>query len=182
MRQTFTDKRVFSWALYDWANSAFATTILAAVLPAYYSSVAGKTLASPATATAIWSTTLSISLVIVAILSPILGTVADVVPLDRNNRILVQQGLRRIRAGVAFGLSDSPWDGDRVLERYELLYELGLVSAAARVGPAGLTSDLPTKIALASTNSVWALMSPTTSDPARSSTRSATVMLPWTLP
>lgn len=28
-----------------------------------------------------------------------LGTVADVVPLDRNNRALVQQGLRRIRAG-----------------------------------------------------------------------------------
>ena len=30
-----------------------------------------------------------------------LGTVADVVPLDRNNRILVEQGLRRIRAGRA---------------------------------------------------------------------------------
>ncbi len=28
-----------------------------------------------------------------------LGTVADVVPLDRNNRILVEQGIRRIRAG-----------------------------------------------------------------------------------
>ncbi len=28
-----------------------------------------------------------------------LGTVADMVPLDRNNRILVSQGLRRIRAG-----------------------------------------------------------------------------------
>lgn len=28
-----------------------------------------------------------------------LGTVADVVPLDRNNRILVHEGLRRIRAG-----------------------------------------------------------------------------------
>lgn len=28
-----------------------------------------------------------------------LGTIADVVPLDKNNRILVQQGLRRIRAG-----------------------------------------------------------------------------------
>ncbi len=28
-----------------------------------------------------------------------LGTVADVVPLDRNNRVLVDQGLRRIRAG-----------------------------------------------------------------------------------
>lgn len=30
-----------------------------------------------------------------------LGTIADVVPLDRNNRILVEQGLRRIRAGHA---------------------------------------------------------------------------------
>lgn len=30
-----------------------------------------------------------------------LGTVADVVPLDHNNRILVQQGLQRIRAGQA---------------------------------------------------------------------------------
>lgn len=30
-----------------------------------------------------------------------LGTVADVVPLDKNNRILVHQGLQRIRAGLA---------------------------------------------------------------------------------
>src|SRR5690625_7152013 len=30
-----------------------------------------------------------------------LGTVADVVPLDYNNRILVAQGLKRIRAGMA---------------------------------------------------------------------------------
>jgi single-stranded-DNA-specific exonuclease len=30
-----------------------------------------------------------------------LGTVADIVPLDKNNRILVQQGLQRIRAGYA---------------------------------------------------------------------------------
>ena len=29
-----------------------------------------------------------------------LGTVADVVPLDRNNRVLVEQGLRRMRAGA----------------------------------------------------------------------------------
>ncbi len=30
-----------------------------------------------------------------------LGTVADVVPLDQNNRILVEQGLRRMRGGVS---------------------------------------------------------------------------------
>ena len=64
--------------MYDWANSAFATTILAAVLPIYYSQVAGATLPSEAVATAYWSLGLSISLFIPAVLSPILGTISDV--------------------------------------------------------------------------------------------------------
>jgi UMF1 family MFS transporter len=68
-----------AWCMYDWANSSFATTILAAVLPVYYSQVAGATLPSEATATAYWSLGLSLSLFIVAFLSPILGTVSDVV-------------------------------------------------------------------------------------------------------
>lgn len=34
---------------------------------------------------------------------------------------------RRERADIAFGLSGSPWDGARVLERYELLYETAFV-------------------------------------------------------
>ncbi len=36
------------------------------------------------------------------------------------------------RAGIAFGLRGSTWDPDRVLERYELLYELGLVVESLR--------------------------------------------------
>ncbi len=67
-----------AWCMYDWANSAFATTILAAVLPIYYSQVAGATLPSEAVATAYWSVGLSVSLFIVAILSPVLGTISDV--------------------------------------------------------------------------------------------------------
>lgn len=70
-------RRIRAWALYDWANSAFATTILAAVLPVYYSQVAGRTLGSAAEATAYWTATLSISLIIVAVLAPILGTMSD---------------------------------------------------------------------------------------------------------
>jgi UMF1 family MFS transporter len=71
-------RRIRAWTMYDWANSAFATTIMAAVLPVYYSQVAGATLPSAAIATAYWSTGLSVSLFIVAILSPILGTISDV--------------------------------------------------------------------------------------------------------
>lgn len=71
-------RRIRSWMLYDWANSAFATTILAAVLPAYYSAVAGANLPSAATATQYWSVTLSISVFVVAIMSPFLGTISDI--------------------------------------------------------------------------------------------------------
>jgi len=71
-------RRVNAWAMYDWANSAFATTILASLLPIYYSTVAGSTLPSEATATAYWSLTISFSLFVLAILSPILGTISDV--------------------------------------------------------------------------------------------------------
>jgi UMF1 family MFS transporter len=71
------NRRINAWCMYDWANSAFATTILAAVLPVYYSQVAGATLPSEARATAYWSLGLTISLLIVAVLSPILGTVSD---------------------------------------------------------------------------------------------------------
>lgn len=72
-------RRINAWTMYDWANSAFATTILAAVLPVYFSQVAGASLPSAAKATAYWSAGLSISLLIVAILSPILGTMSDIV-------------------------------------------------------------------------------------------------------
>jgi UMF1 family MFS transporter len=71
-------RRIRAWTMYDWANSAFATTILAAVLPVYYSQVAGGNLPSAAVATSYWSVGLSVSLLIIAILSPILGTVSDV--------------------------------------------------------------------------------------------------------
>ncbi len=46
----------------------------------------------------------------------------------------VESGLRRTRARVAFGLERSTWDEEKVLERYELLYEAGLVEEARRDG------------------------------------------------
>jgi len=69
-------RAINAWAMYDWANSSFATTIMAAVLPVYYASVAGANLA-PNIATAYWGYTTSLSALLAAILSPILGAVAD---------------------------------------------------------------------------------------------------------
>lgn len=71
-------RRINAWALYDVANSAFFTTILAAVLPTYYSAVAGATLSSAAIATRNWSLSLSLALFISALFSPVLGTMSDI--------------------------------------------------------------------------------------------------------
>lgn len=67
-----------AWAMYDWANSAFATTIMAAILPVYYAKVAASGLPDHIR-TAYWGYTSAIGLAIVALLSPILGTVADAI-------------------------------------------------------------------------------------------------------
>jgi UMF1 family MFS transporter len=69
-------KVILSWCLYDWANSAFASTIMAAVLPVFYSSVAGANL-SKTTASSYWGYTNTLAMLVVAFSAPILGALAD---------------------------------------------------------------------------------------------------------
>jgi hypothetical protein len=46
----------------------------------------------------------------------------------------VESALRVERIQIAFGLDGAPWDPVRVLERYELMYEVGLIAEAHRDG------------------------------------------------
>jgi single-stranded-DNA-specific exonuclease len=70
-----------------------------------------------------------------------LGTVADLVPLDRNNRVLVSQGLRRIRAGRCVpGIRALLELAGRGLERLTAA-DLGFV-VAPRLNAAGRLSDM----------------------------------------
>lgn len=48
------------------------------------------------------------------------------------NRGGSDEDLRRERASLAFGYGTGLWDGERVLERYEILYEIGMVSESCR--------------------------------------------------
>ena len=43
-----------------------------------------------------------------------------------------EEGARRTRAAIAFGLEGRPWNEDLVLQRYELLYEAELIEEARR--------------------------------------------------
>ncbi len=66
-------KKIRSWCMYDFGNSAFATTILAAVLPVYFANVIYK----GEDATAIWGIVTAAAMIIIALLSPILGAISD---------------------------------------------------------------------------------------------------------
>jgi len=50
----------------------------------------------------------------------------------RRSQDRLAEADRAERAGVTFGVEGGVWDGERVLDRYELLYQLGLVAEAAR--------------------------------------------------
>lgn len=70
-------KQARAWVMYDWANSAFATTMIAAVLPIFYQNVAAAGL-DDAIATSYWAFSQTIAMILVAVLSPVLGAAADV--------------------------------------------------------------------------------------------------------
>jgi MFS transporter, UMF1 family len=65
-----------AWALYDWANSAVVTTIIAAVFPIYFYQVAGAGLPE-GVATRRFAVATVAAMVGLAIIAPVLGAVAD---------------------------------------------------------------------------------------------------------
>jgi UMF1 family MFS transporter len=86
--QTASKKVINGWAMYDWANSVYNLVITSTIFPAYYEAVTGD--GNEATIidkikignwefsnTALYNYVLGIAFVVVAILSPILSSVAD---------------------------------------------------------------------------------------------------------
>lgn len=69
-------REVLSWCLYDWAYSSFATTVISAVLPVYYSQVAARNLTGN-TATVYWGYTTAVALIASVLLAPVMGAIAD---------------------------------------------------------------------------------------------------------
>lgn len=72
----FLDRQVIAWALYDWGNSAFALSVLAVLFPLFLGSFwssgdVGVTVTSRLT----WAT--AIASVIVSLIAPVIGAVAD---------------------------------------------------------------------------------------------------------
>ena len=77
-------KTIHSWAMYDWANSAYALVIVSAIFPHYYNTITEvdgvtkiRILGLSIENTAAYSITLGISFGIIALVSPLLSSIAD---------------------------------------------------------------------------------------------------------
>lgn len=91
-----------SWILYDVANSAFIMT-LTATIPIYFRALATEADISATHATSIWGTCTSIAILILALLSPILGALADYQ--NMKKRIFVIFLAIGIGGGIAFTIA-----------------------------------------------------------------------------
>ncbi len=81
------ERNVFAWYMYDWANSAFATTVIAALLPIYFATVIVPTdgwvfrffnIEISTNATTLWAFLAGATALFVFITAPILGAIADI--------------------------------------------------------------------------------------------------------
>ncbi|MCY3970720.1 MAG: MFS transporter [Acidobacteria bacterium] len=89
-------KSVASWCLYDWANSAFTTLVVTFVYATYFT----QTFAENADrGTVLWSRGVTVSSLIIALVSPVLGAMAD------------RSGLRRpfLAAATLISIAATAW-------------------------------------------------------------------------
>jgi len=110
-RYTFREK--FSWSLYDWANSVFATTVLAGFFPLFFKSFWAGDL-DDATSTALLGTVSSVAGLIIVLIAPILGAMAD---LSRNKKLflLIFALLGIISTSTLFFISYGFWEWSLII-------------------------------------------------------------------
>jgi MFS transporter, UMF1 family len=73
-----THREIFSWAMYDFANSGYTTVVLTAIFSAYFVGVvAGNGADRDGSATLLWTLAMAISNGLILVTAPVLGAIAD---------------------------------------------------------------------------------------------------------
>jgi UMF1 family MFS transporter len=112
-------KKVISWALYDWANSAFATTVIAGFFPIFFKQY-WSVGSSPTESTFRLGAANSAASLVIVILAPVLGAIAD--SGGTKKRFLMFFALMGVvMTGALYFVTEGSW------ATAVLLYVMGLI-------------------------------------------------------
>jgi UMF1 family MFS transporter len=100
-------KEIFSWAFYDWANSGFATTVMAAFFPIFFKAYWADP-GNPALSTFWLGTANSIASLIVAAFAPFLGAIADRTA-GKKRFLIIFAFLGIVMTGALYLLAAGAW-------------------------------------------------------------------------
>ncbi len=107
MNITEKNRQVRAWAYYDWANSAFSTTVMAGFFPLFFQKYWSLGV-DPTTSTARLGLANGIAGFVVAILAPVLGAIAD--SAGRRKSFLITWAFLGIcSTGALFWVSQGQW-------------------------------------------------------------------------
>jgi MFS transporter, UMF1 family len=126
-------RQAWAWALYDWANSAFPTMISTFVFATYFAQGIAP---DPATGQAQWGWMQTVAGLAIALLSPLLGAVADAG--GRRRRMLALSTLVMVAATAALWFA-RPGAGSTMLA----LACVGLATIAFELGMVFYNAMLP---------------------------------------
>ncbi len=152
MKQQLDDpnkKSRHSWYLYDFGNSAYASVILLAVYSVYFK---GTVVGNGAEGTRLWGLSVGFAAIIVAVISPILGTIADFTK-SKKKFLLLFTVLSSVFTALLFFVGE----GDVFLGMlFFILAEIGY--RAAQVFYDALLSDVSTPESIGSVSGKgWAV-------------------------
>jgi len=106
-RQRKLSNQAWRWAFYDWANSAFATTVMAGFFPIFFKSYWATDL-TDAESTFVIGSANSIVGLIIALSAPVLGAYADAGN-SKKKQLLTFAFLGIIATGYLFFIPESSW-------------------------------------------------------------------------
>src|SRR5262245_44485163 len=107
LRRFALDRReARAWAMYDWANSAFWTTVVTAVFPIYFLELGAELGQERASERFSQATTLALA--VSALIAPVLGSLADFRALKKT-LLAVFAGLGSIATGALFFALPGDW-------------------------------------------------------------------------
>jgi UMF1 family MFS transporter len=133
-------KKILSWAFYDWANSAFATTVMAGFFPVFFKRYWAEGMAA-GDSTFYLGAVNSLASFVIVLLAPLLGAVADRAG-ARRRFLLVFTALGVVSSGGLYLVAQGDWAAALLLYLCGILgfsgsnvfYDALLVGIAGRDG------------------------------------------------